>query len=885
MSDAANKSTPGTAAAGNSNFFRRKKIIPAVVARKIGNSSTTKSNKTAGTTTVKPMPANVSNNSAESNSTDSMVPAAPVPLSAVVEGITSEQRLQEKEMSKSITAPEESKKDANSNPPAPSKPATAFRRIKPKVAILPQLKPAKSILKKTNTPSQEPSSSSSPESTVANAAENEEKRALLDPDSEPMAGKNDTRQEEDKDETLTNIPNTSSQVTSHSTHSIVTSEKPEEPKHSVEVVDETNFLQHSVQSVQSATNENETDAKNVSQTANVVVCDVKEQTAQQENSSVLEATNSTIVAIDNAPTLQDVSKQSISQTTPTSTPVAATVGTKTIKRAIPLGKLSADLTNLLKSHIKKKGKTIPAKGNGKEAATPKPSPIANQHNVLNQQNMVLKIAPVPAKPPAVPPEASSPAAGGQTSGVKKIQKVHKLTDETKLLLMNSFKKGKAKASAKTASAKSNVTVAAPSQTVVESVNVLPSVPPVVLKKATPAKDECKVNIISSVVLPRLFNVPGQSGLPIQNVSSFGTTHQHSYTFPDSSAVISIPSASSSSAVTQSLGQPICTTTDSSSQYPKVFIIGHDVNSTFATVPSTVPLPPSVVSVTVLPQPNPVCFANIPSTPSRPVCLPAPIVTIRPTLSQNVPFASTAPPRLPTPIVSVTLTPAHGSNSAEASRMDVPVDPRIVPKIVIQGCDSVDPDSQSSLSSTSSSSSSVGQNSGAKNHQPSARSSGTAGREKKQPDAVKGGCSPTTLSMLRAKMLQNIKQKAENNLPRDEPVPSEMMPRQYGNTYGKQPNVISSKSHHDSVPEIPTTITFEPSKSCTAEKEQVPDTLNNNYFTTASNDPPKVAPKLETKDTHDNQPCKVDESNDACDETMLNEILRIVPAQLMRCCSQ
>ncbi|EDO63306.1 AGAP012274-PA, partial [Anopheles gambiae str. PEST] len=188
----------------------------------------------------------------------------------------------------------------------------------------------------TNTPSQEPSSSSSPESTVANAAENEEKRALLDPESEPVAEKDDTRQEEDKDETLTNIPNTSSQVTSHSTHSIVTSEKPEEPKHSVEVVDETNVLQHSVQSVQSETNENETDAKNVSQTANVVICDIKEQTAQQENSSVLEATNSTIVAIDNAPqastpTLQDVSKQSISQTALSSTPVAATVGTKTIK--------------------------------------------------------------------------------------------------------------------------------------------------------------------------------------------------------------------------------------------------------------------------------------------------------------------------------------------------------------------------------------------------------------------------------------------------------------------------------------------------------------------------------------------------------------------------
>ena len=298
-----------------------------------------------------------------------------------------------------------------------------------------------------------------------------------------------------------------------------------------------------------------------------------------------------------------------------------------------MGKLSADLTNLLKNHIKKKGKTIPAKGNGKEAATPKPSPIANQRtdslskesqenqenqkqivnssnvplspsapsqypgkdqtlldvepskacseldavpavldysatkalqtpnelsvlesrpdNVLNQQNMVPKIAPAPAKPPAAP----SPVAGGQTSGVKKIQKVHKLTDETKLLLMNSFKKGKAKASAKTASAKSSVTVAAPSQTVVESVSVLPSVPPVVLKKATPTKDECKVNIISSVVLPRLFNVPGQSGQPIPNVSSFGTTHQHSYTFPDSSAVISIPSASSSLAVTQSLGQP------------------------------------------------------------------------------------------------------------------------------------------------------------------------------------------------------------------------------------------------------------------------------------------------------------------------------------------
>ncbi|XP_061515905.1 uncharacterized protein LOC133393735 isoform X1 [Anopheles gambiae] len=948
MSDAANKSTPGTAAAGNSNFFRRKKIIPAVVARKIGNSSTSKSNKTAGTTTVKPMPANVSKNSEESNSTDSMVPAAPVAISAVVEGTMQEQRLQEEEVSKSITAPEESKKDANSNPPAPSKPATAFRRIKPKVAILPQLKPAKSILKKTNTPSQEPSSSSSPESTVANAAENEEKRALLDPESEPVAEKDDTRQEEDKDETLTNIPNTSSQVTSHSTHSIVTSEKPEEPKHSVEVVDETNVLQHSVQSVQSETNENETDAKNVSQTANVVICDIKEQTAQQENSSVLEATNSTIVAIDNAPqastpTLQDVSKQSISQTALSSTPVAATVGTKTIKRAIPLGKLSADLTNLLKNHIKKKGKTIPAKGNGKEVATPKPSPIANQRtdslskesqenqenqkqivnssnvppppsapsqcpakdqtlldvepskacseldavpavldysatkalqtpnelsvlesrpdNVLNQQNMVPKIAPAPAKPPAAPPEASSPVAGGQTSGVKKIQKVHKLTDETKLLLMNSLKKGKAKGSAKTASAKSNVTVAAPSQTMVESVSVLPSVPPVVLKKATPTKDECKVNIISSVVLPRLFNVPGQSGQPIPNVSSFGTTHQHSYTFPDSSAVISIPSASSSLAVTQSLGQPICTTADSSSQYPKVFIIGHDVNSTFATVPSTVPLPPSVVSVTVLPQPNPVCFANIPSTPSRPICLPPPIVTIRPTLSQNVPYASTAPPRLPTPIVSVTLTPAHGSNSAEASRMDVPVDPRIVPKIVIQGCDSVDPDSQSSLSSTSSSSSSVGQNSGAKNRHPS------AGREKKQPDTGKGGCSPTTLSMLRAKMLQNIKQKAENNLPRDEPVPSEIMPRQYGN-YGKQPNIISSKSHHDSVPEIPTTITVEPSKSCTAEKEQVPDTLNNNYFTTASNDPPQVAPKLETKDTHDDQLSKVDKSNDACDEVRL-----------------
>nr|XP_049465459.1 uncharacterized protein LOC120955022 isoform X2 [Anopheles coluzzii] len=953
MSDASNKSTPGSAAAGNSNFFRRKKIIPAVVARKIGNSSTTKSNKTAGTTTVKPMPATVSNNSEESNSTDSMVPAAPVPISAVVEDTTQEQRLQEEEVSKSITAPEESKKDANSNPPAPSKPVTAFRRIKPKVAILPQLKPAKSILKKTNTTSQEPSSSSSPESTVANAAENEEKRALLDPESEPVAEKEDTRQEEDKDETLTNIPNTSSQVTSHSTHSIVTSEKPEEPKHSVEVVDETNVLQHSVQSVQSETNENETDAKNVSQTANLVVCDVKEQTAQQENSSVSEATNSTIVAIDNAPqasttTLDDVSKQSISQTALSSTPVAATVGTKTIKRAIPLGKLSADLTNLLKSHIKKKGKTIPAKGNGKEAATPKPSLIANQRtdslskesqenqenqkqivnssnvppppsapsqcpikdqtlldvepskacseldavptvldysatktlqtpnelsvlesrpdNVLNQQNMVPKIAPAPAKPPAAPPEASSPVAGGQTSGVKKIQKVHKLTDETKLLLMNSLKKGKAKGSAKTASAKSNVTVAAPSQTVVESVSVLPSVPPVVLKKATPTKDECKVNIISSVVLPRLFNVPGQSGQPIPNVSSFGTTHQHSYTFPDSSAVISIPSASSSLAVTQSLGQPICTAADSSSQYPKVFIIGHDVNSTFATVPSTVPLPPSVVSVTVLPQPNPVCFANIPSTPSRPICLPPPIVTIRPTLSQNVSYASTAPPRLPTPIVSVTLTPAHGSNSAEASRMDVPVDPRIVPKIVIQGCDSVDPDSQSSLSSTSSSSSSVGQNSGAKNRHPS------AGREKKQPDAGKGGCSPTTLSMLRAKMLQNIKQKAENNLPRDEPVPSEIMPRQYGN-YGKQPNIISSKSHHDSVPEIPTTITVEPSKSCTAEKEQVPDTLNNNYFTTASNDPPQVAPKLETKDTHDDQLSKVDESNDACDEVRLASVNR------------
>uniref|UniRef100_A0A182T2A0 C2H2-type domain-containing protein n=1 Tax=Anopheles maculatus TaxID=74869 RepID=A0A182T2A0_9DIPT len=417
---------------------------------------------------------------------------------------------------------------------------------------------------------------------------------------------------------------------------------------------------------------------------------------------------------------------------------------------------------------------------------------------------------VVTKPPPAPAE-KVPIADAQLSGAKQIQKVHKLTPEQWQLALQSVKKVKSKTVPLSKAKKDNNNVAAPSPqaTAPERLIVPQNKPPIVVPFAAPVAALTKpsasmdvsskmVNIISNIVLPPLnvFNSsPHRSANGQGSSTSPGitTAHQNIFSVSDGAVAITIPTTPPCTTATPAT--PYVPSIDSG-QYPKLFILHQPAPSSPSTEQSggRLKLAQHSLSVTVLPSHTvrnehpPIGFSQ-----KIPFALPTPEVTVRKISPKQTSYANAAPVPLPTPIISVTVTPAanvEGSNIALATRNDAPVDPRIVPKIVIDGCDTADlDDSQASHSSTSSSSSSC--HNAVPTHQPQNHSDFDTTTPATDCSVTAGmGCSPDVRNKLRAKTLLNMRKKKECELGGE-------LPRQYAGPAANkhQGNIDASASQH------------------------------------------------------------------------------------------
>ncbi|XP_050079727.1 uncharacterized protein LOC126567552 [Anopheles maculipalpis] len=391
------------------------------------------------------------------------------------------------------------------------------------------------------------------------------------------------------------------------------------------------------------------------------------------------------------------------------------------------------------------------------------SPQATIHNSPTE-TVVTKPPSPTVQTRSTAPAAKMPIIVGQTSGGKQIQKVLKLTPEQWHQALKNAKKGKASSKAKDSS-----NVSAPPQP-----NAMPGSTPIVPQNESPiVASAVPVNSSNSMEGRRLVNIISNIVLPPVNVphSSDNNLLANSDAYCSLTGVPSQPNIFSVSDDAVAINIPM-TPPGTTPTYPKLIIL-HQPAPASGSSPSTgksssrLKLPQDSFSVTVLPK-HTVRAGHPPSsTPSsqkRP--LPTPDVTVRQISPKKMPYASAARVPLPTPIISVTVTPAandEGSSCALANNhLNVPNDPRIVPKIVIDRCDTAEPDdSQASHSSTSSSSSSC-QNSVPK-HQPKKLTDicTTTAQAKDCLVSSVMGCSPDIRDKLRAKSLQNLRKKKES----------------------------------------------------------------------------------------------------------------------------
>ncbi|XP_052891514.1 uncharacterized protein LOC128299551 [Anopheles moucheti] len=754
-----------SATACGTRSFRRRKIVPTVVAKKIANNNT---KNTAKIVSSKENAKNVPNNeetSAGMKEASETEPQSEQPREAPADVALPKPILQAEE-SKGVKMPDAQKDNAT------FKPAAAFRRIKPKVVIPQTQKPAKSILKNSTTPVK---------GSVNNAESSNETSPRQDPE-------------------FSLHPDEATTADDHPMQKPVCEESEKWKQHAEP---------EPIQTTRKKENDSElckTDAAVVSSTTDDVAKgeEVKE-CLDVQNATALEAkqlsssltTNVTPVSI---PTTQDTTRQHSSDalTKPECTPSNASAVTKTIKRTISLGTLTPAIANLLKKSLGKKA------SKGTKALPPandKPVNVSQQSNPSQQQTSeslianaaqanqtesdkpstdstvsgstaehllppvlenpvddmvsketttITKAAPSPVKSQPTPPKLPD---GGPVSGIKKIQKVHQLTAEQQRLVLNSLKKGKGKRSAKMPDAAS----VTPGSIVVASHGSIESIPNVPVSSVP--KDDPRVNIISNIILPRLTVGTQQNTL---SASDGPVAVPITSNCSSSTAVPTSPAQQLTRFVTQ-ISPTATVPSNNSNQYPKLFIC-HKPAATAAPFPISVDpaearqqLIQPTVSVTVLSKTNHT-MPGYPSlghsVPTRPYMLPIPVVTVRPTSPKT--YGNSSPAALPKPIVSVTVSPMNSSNST-ANTMNVPVDPRIVPKIVITH-DTADHDSQSSLASTSSSSSS-GQNTPAPKKQTDDRPLVLSTAKDHAPTET-SCCSPSTRDKLRAKSLQNLWRKNE-----------------------------------------------------------------------------------------------------------------------------
>uniref|UniRef100_A0A182W975 C2H2-type domain-containing protein n=1 Tax=Anopheles minimus TaxID=112268 RepID=A0A182W975_9DIPT len=892
----AQQSSPATTSeTGGSKYFRRQKIVPAVVARKLSNNNSTKSASSKESTNNVP-PAKDETSDVPQAASETMDLEQPMTPMVETETVVPVDKSIPKVVAVESIAVK--KPDVQNNHTASSKPAaSAFRRIKPKVVIPQTQKPAKSILKNSMTPVK---GSSSCVEKLDCATNSNEATASKEPMLAVHPG-GELRSAED-------LP---TQTT--------LSEQPVKSKQTPQDV--------CVEPVESTvTQHNSEEAANADEVRKCI--DVQNSTAlknEQLNSSVpaVSPPATSIIPHDKTDSVTPASVIPVTEvhispalakpeTTP-SIPVPATV-TKTIKRAISVNKLSPEIANLIKSSIGKKvtkGTKPPSSGKAildasKQAATLRTTSQVNQENqstplivtvsdkpsseknvsglsagtrlpVLETrlENISPKETISSTKPPSPvklsPVPTKQPDTGGPVTGVKKIQKVHQLTDEQRQLLLNSSRKSKIKRAVPVADTVKKDEMAV-SHGVVESKppnppTYEPTVLPIAIGPPVPSLigvpgDDCRINIISHIILP-----------PISQVGMI--TQQNPLKENDGSVPVATASQCTSTAVSSPLsqqimelaagtgGSPAIASSNNANQYPKLFICHKPASSSypplFATSASPVkmnpPLVPPAVSVTVLPktmQTNAQYPAFMNTVPARlPTCtLPEPVVTVRPTFEKYVPYGNTAPPPLPTPNITVTVSPVRSSPSLPIP-MDVPVDPRIVPKIVIDGCDAVDHDSQSSLTSTSSSSSSGNNNSAAMPKQQSNAGSVKLAAEDR-PD-YGTGCSSDTLDKLRAKSLKNLRMKNESKMSGTLDTESSVTPvRQYGPA-GRL-NLQNRADPHSK-------ITLQKIKECVSKKMQPIScktiAMTSNLVTQCATDN-HVQPNAPTVSDHVSEPAKTSE---------------------------
>uniref|UniRef100_A0A4Y0BIB9 Uncharacterized protein n=1 Tax=Anopheles funestus TaxID=62324 RepID=A0A4Y0BIB9_ANOFN len=865
--------TASTSGTGGSAYFRRKKIVPAVVARKISNNNTKNTAKIASCKEIStniPTHEESSATLKEATETVDLQQQTTQTLEAVADVTLNKPTLQAEE-SKGVKMPEAQKSNTTTKLPA------AFRRIKPKVVIPQTQKPAKSILKNPTTPVKGNSGTESTDVAESSNETSDKNDSKLAAHGEIIAEKDLPKQTPQSEESVKSKQETSVNQSK--------SMQPTDKNELDPVLSKTNVNIEGM--ISSQTSEQVANADEVKKCPDVQNSSTLEK--GQSNSSVPVVSSQTTsiplgkmdkVTTVSIPPAEDTSKQHIPESTPHNAKTAT--ATKTIKRTISLSTLSPEIANMLKSSLGKKTpkgtKSLHANSKAtvskqSELSKPLPSvsllPKASQANQENQTQTQLVVAPsdkpksiednvtVPSagdrlpvlenrvdniasketivtKPKSPVKPAPSPAklpASGQITGVKKIQKVHQLTAEQQRLVLNSLKKGKVKRSAKmpdvapvtkdnnvaTAQEPIKSTLNAPSnESTGLSTVIIPPTPTV----CSVPKDEHRVNIISHIILPRLtVSSPGEAAKQsVFNPSDLSVTVPAA----SHSSPTAVPTAPSPQLTGFMAGTSSTLSSNNSNQYPKLFIChkpapsvafgGETMSSPilqqFPTPASPVEarsqlIQPSV-SVTVLPTTNhPVPGYPSNSVPSRPYFLPTPVVTVQPTTPKHTAYANTAHTSpLPTPIISVTVSPM-GSSSSSATPVKVRVDPRIVPKIVIDGCDANDHDSQSSLTSTSSSSSSV-QATPALKKESKDRSVSIQTSSKDRTD-VGTGCSPYTLHKLRAKSLKNLRMKIGNIIPRVVDKNSSATPiRQYGsasNLKGLRGNTETNVQHDHTVNRI------------------------------------------------------------------------------------
>uniref|UniRef100_A0A182M2Y1 C2H2-type domain-containing protein n=1 Tax=Anopheles culicifacies TaxID=139723 RepID=A0A182M2Y1_9DIPT len=849
-----------TGGTGGSNFFRRKKIVPSVVVRKLSNNNTKNLAKSASSNeSTKNVPAQEKTGAVASIATTETFDLE----QQVVQTKATETVIpMEKDILKTVESRDVKKSESqNSNAAAPFEPAPAFRRIKPKVIIPQTQKPAKSILKNSTTPVKSKySSTEKPDSATGSneaIASNESKSTVVNPGGDISTAKD--------------VP-THNQL---SEESVKSKQSPHDVKPTLSQTDmivESITTQQILQDVTKAEElsksidvPNSTALKNEPLNSSLPVA-----SSQETSIPLVKLESSTPTSV--IPITEDISKQHIPDTlakteiTP-GNPIAA-IATKTIKRTISLNKLSPEIANLLKSSLGKKATkgTKPLPGKATPDLSNRTASQANQENQSTQptvaevdkpsserivpgsptgvrlpvletrlENVSLKETIGSTKPPSPvkpsPTPAKQPESSGPGPGVKKIQKVHQLTEEQRRLVLNSLKKGKVKGAVRkpeTASVTKNNNVAV-SQVLAENTLPNPSAsepmvlpiemgPPVSTVCSVP-KDEYRVNIISHIILPRLPSV-GVVAQPTELKEPDG-----SVPVPTTSQNVSTNEATPLSQPIEELSpatlSPANVFSNNANQYPKLFICHKPAPSSSPyAIPSSpvrmnAPLVPPVVSISVLPkmmQPTAQypTFMNAVPTILPTNYLPEPVITVQPTSEKHSPYRSIPPPPLPIPSVTVTLSPRQ-TNPSLPIPIDVPVDPRIVPKIVIDGCDAVDHDSQSSLTSSSSSSSSGNINTTVLKQLTDARSDSVKPTVTARADTGTG-CSPDTLDKLRAKSLKNLIMKNEVRMSGVLDSQLNLTPvRQYGRTASREQSNLQSKT------EPHQTITKQRIKECISKK--------------------------------------------------------------------